>query len=47
MTRQMILSLFHAAGEENVIVQRPLRAREDFAYYANEVPSLFFFRWAA
>ncbi|MEZ4956997.1 MAG: amidohydrolase [Saprospiraceae bacterium] len=43
LTRQMIPSLFHAAGEENVIVQRPITGAEDFAYYANEVPSLFFF----
>jgi amidohydrolase len=43
LTRQMIPSLFQAAGEENVIVQRPITGAEDFAYYANEVPSLFFF----
>lgn len=43
LTRKMIPSLFQAAGEENVIVQRPITGAEDFAYYANEVPSLFFF----
>jgi len=43
LTRKMIPSLFNAAGEENVIVQRPITGAEDFAYYANEVPSLFFF----
>ena len=43
LTRRMIPSLFNAAGEENVIVQRPITGAEDFAYYAMEVPSLFFF----
>lgn len=43
LARKMVPSLFKSAGEENVIVQRPITGAEDFAYYANTVPSLFFF----
>ena len=43
LTRQMLPSLFKAAGEENVRVQRPSTGAEDFSFYAMEVPSLFFF----
>lgn len=43
LTRKMLPSLFAAAGEENVIVRRPSTGAEDFSFYANEVPGLFFF----
>jgi amidohydrolase len=43
LTRAMLPSLFQAAGEENVIVSRPITGAEDFSFYAMEVPGLFFF----
>ncbi len=39
----MLPSLFKAAGEENVLVSRPMTGAEDFSFYANRVPGLFFF----
>ena len=43
LTRLMLPSLFKAAGEENVKVQRPSTGAEDFSFYAQTVPSFFFF----
>ena len=43
LTTKMLPTLFKAAGEENVIVSRAITGAEDFAFYANEVPGLFFF----
>ena len=43
LTSKMLPSLFSAAGEENVRVQRPVTGAEDFSFYAKEVPGLFFF----
>lgn len=43
LTRQMLPTLFSTAGEENVIVAPATTGAEDFSFYANEVPSFFFF----
>jgi len=43
LTRQMIPSFVMAAGEENVYEIKPITGAEDFSYFAEKVPSLFFF----
>ena len=43
LTRKMLPSLFATAGEDNVMVSKPITGAEDFSYYAMEVPGLFFF----
>jgi amidohydrolase len=43
LTAEMLPSLFKAAGEDNVLVSRPITGAEDFSFYANRVPGLFFF----
>lgn len=43
LTKEMLPSLFAAAGEENVLVSRPMTGAEDFSFYAQRVPGLFFF----
>jgi amidohydrolase len=43
LTRQMLASLVKAAGEENVVEIPPITGAEDFSYFAERVPSLFFF----
>jgi amidohydrolase len=43
LTAAMLPTLFSVAGEENVIVNRPVTGAEDFSFYAREVPGLFFF----
>jgi amidohydrolase len=43
LTRQMIPSFVKAAGEENVLEVPPITGAEDFSYFAEKVPSLFFF----
>jgi amidohydrolase len=43
LTKQMLPSLTKAAGEENVIEVPPITGAEDFSYFAEKVPSLFFF----
>ena len=44
LTRKMIPTLFEAAGgEQNVLIAKPSTGAEDFAFYAKEVPGLFFF----
>lgn len=43
LTAKMLPSLFEAAGEDHVLVTRPITGAEDFSFYANEVPGLFFF----
>lgn len=43
LTREMLPTLFRSAGEDNIIVSRPITGAEDFSFYANEVPSFFFF----
>jgi amidohydrolase len=43
LTRQMLPSLIKAAGEQNVQEVPPQTGAEDFSYFAEKVPSLFFF----
>ena len=43
LTAEMLPTLFKAAGEENVLVMRPMTGAEDFSFYAQRVPGLFFF----
>ncbi len=43
LTARMLPALFAAAGEERVQVTRPVTWAEDFSFYANAVPGLFFF----
>lgn len=43
LTASMLPSLEKAAGENNVIVMNPMMGAEDFSFYANKVPGLFFF----
>jgi amidohydrolase len=43
LTARMLPALFAAAGEDKVHVTRPVTWAEDFSFYANEVPGLFFF----
>ncbi len=43
LTRQMLPSLFAAAGEENVRVIPAITGAEDFSFYAEVVPALFYF----
>ncbi len=42
LTRKVIKGLFDAAGEDNVIIARPRTGAEDFSFFANEIPSLFY-----
>jgi len=41
LTKRMIPTLERVAGESNVIITKAGTGAEDFAFYANEVPSLF------
>ena len=43
LTKQMLPTLAKAAGDENVVEIPPITAAEDFSYFAEKVPSLFFF----
>lgn len=43
LTRVMLPTLFEVAGEDKVIVRKPMTGAEDFSFYAQEVPGLFFF----
>lgn len=43
LTARMLPSLEKAAGEENVRVIKAVTGAEDFSFYAQKVPSLFFF----
>lgn len=43
LTRKMIPTLERSAGPENVIVSKAVTGAEDFSFFANEVPGLFFF----
>ena len=42
LTREMLPTLYDAAGEENVIVTKPLTGAEDFSFFAREVPGMYF-----
>ena len=43
LTKEMLPSLYASAGPENVIVTNPSTGAEDFSFYAQEVPGLFYF----
>ncbi len=43
LTRRMLPTLGRAAGEDNVLEGLPVMGGEDFAYYAKQIPGLFFF----
>jgi amidohydrolase len=43
LTERMVASLHRAAGENNVVRINPDTGAEDFAYYQQKVPGLFFF----
>jgi len=43
LTKQMIPSLYNAAGEDNVHIIPAVTGAEDFSFFANEVPSMFIF----
>jgi amidohydrolase len=43
LTKQMLSSFVKTAGEENVIEIPPITGAEDFSYFAEKVPSVFFF----
>ena len=43
LTRQMLPSFVKTAGEENVIEINAVTGAEDFSYFAERVPSIFFF----
>ncbi len=43
LTRQMIGSLYKAAGEDNVMVTVASTGAEDFSFFAQKVPALYYF----
>jgi amidohydrolase len=43
LTKMMIPTLERSAGAENVIVSQAITGAEDFSFFANEIPGLFFF----
>jgi amidohydrolase len=43
LTKQMLPSLVKAAGEDKVMETPPVTGSEDFSFFAEKVPSLFFF----
>ncbi len=43
LTRDMLPALYSAAGEEKVIVTNASTGAEDFSFFAQEVPGLYFF----
>lgn len=43
LTNQMLPTLQKSAGTENVLVMAPMTGAEDFAFFAQKVPGLFFF----
>jgi len=42
LTRAMLPSLYNSAGEKNVIVTKAVTIAEDFSFFAQEVPALYF-----
>ncbi len=42
LTRRMVPSIERVLGADNVRAQDPLTVAEDFSYFANEVPALYF-----
>ena len=43
LTEKMLPSLQHTAGAENVLLRPPVTGAEDFSFYQEKVPGLFFF----
>lgn len=43
LTKKMVSSFIKAAGEENVIETEAVTGAEDFSFFAEKVPSIFFF----
>ncbi len=43
LTARMLPTILRTAGEENVILARPITGAEDFSFFAEEVPGLFLF----
>ncbi|WPU94505.1 amidohydrolase [Mucilaginibacter sabulilitoris] len=43
LTQKMLPSLQHTAGAENVLLKPPVTGAEDFSFYQEKVPGLFFF----
>lgn len=43
LTKQMLPSLEKAAGKENVFEVKPVTGGEDFSYFSDKVPGLYFF----
>jgi amidohydrolase len=43
LTREMLPTLFEVAGEDHVFVRKPMTGAEDFSFFANQVPGLYFF----
>lgn len=43
LSKSMIPSLYKAAGEDKVLVVKASTGAEDFAYFANEIPSFYWF----
>lgn len=41
LTTKMLSSLYKTAGENNVLVSKPLLASEDFSFFARKVPGLY------
>ena len=43
LTEKMLPSLQHTAGAENVLLRPPVTGAEDFSFYEEKVPGIFFF----
>ncbi len=43
LTNAMLPALFAAAGEENVVLKKAVMGAEDFSFFAQEAPGLYFF----
>ncbi len=43
LTRAMLPTLFEVAGEDHVMVRKASTGAEDFSFYAQEIPGLFYF----
>lgn len=43
LTRKMLPTLFAVAGEENVQVRQPMTGAEDFSFFAQKIPGLYYF----
>ena len=43
LTARMLPTVLRTAGEDNVVLSRPITGAEDFSFFANKVPGLFLF----